>query len=69
MWNNNPLCFTALNNAHLAGVSECIIMGIPMTIGTGMFKLLHKHKSPAVARERKLLFDNPDFHLHEHTTV
>lgn len=49
------------------GVSECIIMGIPMTIGTGMFKLLHKHKSPAVAKQKKLLFDNPEFHLPEHT--
>ena len=27
----------------VAGVSECIIMGIPMNIGTGMFKLLHKY--------------------------
>ena len=42
-------------------------MGIPMSIGTGMFKLLHRHKSPAVARQKKLLFDNPDFHLHEHS--
>ena len=42
-------------------------MGIPMTIGTGMFKLLHRHKSPAVARQKKLLFDNPHFHLQEHT--
>lgn len=25
------------------GVSECIIMGIPMTIGTGMFSLLNKY--------------------------
>lgn len=25
------------------GVSECIIMGIPMSIGTGLFKLLHKY--------------------------
>ena len=24
------------------GVSECIIMGMPMSIGTGLFKLLHK---------------------------
>lgn len=23
------------------GVSECIIMGIPMSVGTGAFKLLH----------------------------
>jgi DNA-directed RNA polymerase III subunit RPC1 len=51
----------------ICGVSECIIMGIPMSIGTGMFKLLHRHKSPAVARQKKLLFDNPDFHLHEHS--
>ena len=28
---------------HVVGVSECIIMGIPMTIGTGLFKLLHKY--------------------------
>eukprot|EP00794_Sanderia_malayensis_P012253 gene12253-13515_t len=25
------------------GVSECIIMGIPMNLGSGMFKLLHKY--------------------------
>ncbi|CAB3985222.1 DNA-directed RNA polymerase III subunit RPC1-like, partial [Paramuricea clavata] len=25
------------------GVSECIIMGIPMAIGTGMFSLLNKY--------------------------
>lgn len=42
-------------------------MGIPMSIGTGMFKLLHKHKSPAVAKQKKLLFDNQEFHLPEHT--
>jgi len=24
------------------GVSECIIMGIPMPVGTGMFRLQHK---------------------------
>lgn len=38
-----------------------------MSIGTGMFKLLHKHKSPAVAKQKKLLFDNQEFHLPEHT--
>ena len=26
-----------------SGVSECIIMGIPMSIGTGVFKLLYKY--------------------------
>ncbi|WAQ96885.1 RPC1-like protein [Mya arenaria] len=25
----------------ISGVSECIIMGIPMTVGTGLFQLLH----------------------------
>jgi hypothetical protein len=25
------------------GVSECIIMGMPMSIGTGLFKLLHRY--------------------------
>jgi len=28
---------------YFSGVSECIIMGIPMGIGTGLFKLLHKY--------------------------
>lgn len=27
----------------ISGVSECIIMGIPMTVGTGLFQLLHKY--------------------------
>ncbi len=30
------------NSSHV-GVSECIIMGIPMTIGTGMFKVLYRY--------------------------
>jgi len=49
-----------------AGVSECIIMGIPMSLGTGSFKLLQKPKIPAVASPRTLLFDSPEFHLKEH---
>ena len=45
------------------GVSECIIMGIPMSIGTGLMKLLHKpkHYDPPVRRE--ILFDSKEFHL------
>lgn len=27
----------------IEGVTECIIMGIPMTIGTGMFKLRQRY--------------------------
>jgi DNA-directed RNA polymerase beta' subunit len=26
----------------IVGVSECIIMGVPIPLGTGLFKLLHK---------------------------
>ncbi|KAJ3195946.1 hypothetical protein HK101_010539 [Irineochytrium annulatum] len=41
------------------GVSECIIMGMPMKIGTGLFQLLNKTKGDmdAVERPRPLLFD------------
>ncbi|KAL7856483.1 hypothetical protein SRHO_G00153820 [Serrasalmus rhombeus] len=47
----------------VCGVSECIIMGIPMNIGTGLFKLLHRaDKDPAPPR-RPLLFDSADFHI------
>ncbi|CAG04806.1 unnamed protein product, partial [Tetraodon nigroviridis] len=47
----------------VCGVSECIIMGIPMNIGTGLFKLLHKaDKDPSPAK-RPLLFDNAAFHI------
>ncbi|XP_039895088.1 DNA-directed RNA polymerase III subunit RPC1 [Simochromis diagramma] len=47
----------------VCGVSECIIMGIPMNIGTGLFKLLHKADRDPSPIKRPLLFDNPDFHL------
>lgn len=46
-----------------AGVSECIIMGIPMNIGTGLFKLLHSATKDPSPPRRPLLFDNPDFHV------
>jgi len=49
------------------GVSECIIMGIPMSIGTGMFKLLHKPDKTGPPSRRNLIFDNPEFHLPEST--
>ncbi|XP_061561558.1 DNA-directed RNA polymerase III subunit RPC1 isoform X1 [Phycodurus eques] len=47
----------------VCGVSECIIMGIPMNIGTGLFKLLHKADRDPPLAERPLLFDNADFHV------
>uniref|UniRef100_A0A8C2EG25 DNA-directed RNA polymerase subunit n=1 Tax=Cyprinus carpio TaxID=7962 RepID=A0A8C2EG25_CYPCA len=47
----------------VCGVSECIIMGIPMNIGTGLFKLLHSATKEPSPPRRPLLFDNPDFHI------
>lgn len=47
------------------GVSECIIMGIPMSIGTGIFKLLYKAQKPPTRVERPVLFEVPDFHIPE----
>ncbi|KAM9325606.1 DNA-directed RNA polymerase III subunit RPC1 [Gastrophryne carolinensis] len=47
----------------VCGVSECIIMGIPMNIGTGLFKLLHKADKDPNPPRRPLIFDNNDFHL------
>uniref|UniRef100_A0A8C7K497 DNA-directed RNA polymerase subunit n=1 Tax=Oncorhynchus kisutch TaxID=8019 RepID=A0A8C7K497_ONCKI len=47
----------------VCGVSECIIMGIPMNIGTGLFKLLHKADKDPTPPRRPLLFDSPDFHI------
>ena len=47
----------------VAGVSECIIMGIPIPLGTGIFKLLHrtpKHKLPAA---QPLLFPSEDMNI------
>lgn len=45
----------------ICGVSESIIMGIPVPLGTGIFKLLHKaNKDEPIKRD--LLFDDPQFH-------
>ncbi|KAI9297500.1 beta and beta-prime subunits of DNA dependent RNA-polymerase [Neoconidiobolus thromboides FSU 785] len=45
----------------IEGVSECIIMGIPMAIGTGLFKLIQNSPKKTLP-PRKLLFDNPIYH-------
>ncbi|KAG0057284.1 hypothetical protein BGZ83_000074 [Gryganskiella cystojenkinii] len=43
----------------IEGVSECIIMGIPMSIGTGLFKLIKRDDAQdRIPIRRKLLFDN-----------
>ncbi|KAI9222317.1 DNA-directed RNA polymerase III subunit C1 [Blastocladiella britannica] len=42
------------------GVSECIIMGIPMPIGSGIFKLVQKVETTKITRP-PLLFDLPQW--------
>eukprot|EP00605_Chrysophyceae_sp_TOSAG23-4_P000493 GSChrysophyteH1.ASY1.ANO1.553.1 assembled CDS len=42
----------------IVGVSECIIMGVPIPIGTGLFKLLHKAKSVVKIKPRSHLLSN-----------
>jgi DNA-directed RNA polymerase III subunit RPC1 len=46
----------------IKGVSECIITGKPMPIGTGAFKLLHK-TNQFIPKLRPLVFDVPEFHV------
>jgi len=47
------------------GVSESIIVGMPMSVGTGLFKLLHKVDRDMSSACRPLLFDTPNFHIPE----
>merc|ERR1719228_2828404 len=47
------------------GVSECIIMGIPMRVGTGLMELLYQPKKYTPPQSRKLLFDCKKFRLPE----
>ncbi|CAG8805936.1 9364_t:CDS:1, partial [Gigaspora rosea] len=43
----------------LEGVSESIIMGMPMQLGTGLFKLIRKsHLGDEKPPKRKLIFDS-----------
>jgi DNA-directed RNA polymerase III subunit RPC1 len=42
---------------YINGVSECIILGTPMPIGTGLFKLLHNYSEPIKIVKNELLFD------------
>ena len=43
---------------RIVGVSECIIMGIPIPLGTGLFKLLHKAERPVLPPRKRLLLHN-----------
>ncbi|KAF2073163.1 hypothetical protein CYY_005516 [Polysphondylium violaceum] len=42
----------------IVGVSECIIMGIPVPLGTGLFKLLHTSKKTNLPKRKALLLDD-----------
>jgi len=45
------------------GVSECIIMGVPMPIGTGLFKILQReNKKDQPTFTRQVLFDKLEYH-------
>jgi DNA-directed RNA polymerase III subunit RPC1 len=48
---------------EVTGVSECIIMGIPMAIGTGAFKLLYKTGKKDPPKPVPLIFDVPEYHV------
>jgi DNA-directed RNA polymerase III subunit RPC1 len=52
---------------EIYGVSECIIMGKPMSLGTGIFKLLYKHvhkeSFTGVSHKRRPLFQNVQFNV------
>jgi len=49
----------------IRGVSECIIMGIPMHVGTGLMQVMMDHKSPPIKLNRKLLWDSKSFNTPE----
>eukprot|EP00981_Chlorochromonas_danica_P010917 scaffold3535_cov162-Ochromonas_danica.AAC.3 len=44
----------------IVGVSECIIMGVPIPIGTGLFKLVERHKEKLVVKKRTRLLETLD---------
>ena len=51
---------------HIVGVSECIILGAPVQIGTGAFKLLYKNADGSAYRKRReplLQLDARERHL------
>ena len=56
-------------NDAINGVSECIIMGIPMRVGTGLMELLQKPIQFPTIQPRKLMFDAKEFHLPEFSKI
>ena len=47
---------------RIEGISERIIMGIPVPLGTGLFKILQRPQKVQF-HKRGLLLDSPTFHL------
>ena len=50
-----PACQLHAKVDSVEGVSACIIMGSPMELGTGSFKLLHKQPEHKPLKKRSLL--------------
>lgn len=48
---------------EISGVSESIILGVPMSVGTGFFDLVHKVDWHPLDKPRKLVFDRSEFHV------
>ncbi|KAG0421505.1 hypothetical protein HPB47_002600 [Ixodes persulcatus] len=48
---------------EITGVSESIILGVPMGIGTGFFDMVHRVDWRPLAEPRRLVFDRDEFHL------
>ena len=46
----------------ITGVSECIITGVPMNLGTGLFKMVHGVPASEPPKQRKPVFDDPELH-------
>lgn len=46
----------------IVGVSEAIISGVAMRVGTGFFDLLHKPSSQTTLKQKKPLFDDESLH-------
>ena len=49
----------------IRGVSECIIMGIPMHVGTGLMQVMMKHQEAAIKPNKQLLWDSKVFNTPE----
>lgn len=52
--NSYNFCTTRRQDS-IVGVSECIIMGVPVPVGTGLFKILHRAPPVRIERRTRLL--------------